>query len=47
MRTFPLFNFTTFLMRGVAMLIPSLEYKLKEISTLFNFTDNKHNAIKK
>jgi hypothetical protein len=31
MRSFPLFNLITFLVRGVAVLFPQLEQKIKEI----------------
>lgn len=46
MRTFPLFNFVTFLIRGVAILIPTLEGKLKEVSLLFHQNGYKQNPIK-
>jgi hypothetical protein len=40
MRTFPLFNFVTFIMRGIAILIPQIEYQLKEIPNIINYHIN-------
>ncbi len=37
MRTFPLFNFVTFIMRGIAILLPQIEHQLKEIPNIINY----------
>ena len=34
MRSFPLFNLITFLIRGVTLIIPQLEQKIKEIQKI-------------
>ena len=46
LRSFPLFNFTTIIMRGVAVLFPTLEAKFKDISVFFHDKPHKHTSSK-